>query len=145
MNKAVSIILALVMLFSIAVMPVYAQTEPCESETASVQPRYTYIESAGATLTISDGKATAEGTLKCYSDNTTSCSVTVFLQRRAIGTTTWYNYTFNTGSGTTNCTASVSLTVVSGYEYRAKAEFSVNNGAETATRYSEKVQYNPST
>lgn len=145
MKKYISIILTLIVLISNIVVPAYALTDAEYSDVSSVQPRFTYISSTKTNVGISDGKVTVVGAMSCYPDITTSCNVTVFLQRRAIGTSTWYNYTFNTGSGTTYCSASVKIAATSGYEYRAKAVYSANNGAETTTAYSVIAQYNPST
>jgi len=143
MKRLVSIALALVILLSMFIMPVYAQTNSDYSESAIGQPRFTYIRSTDTNATITNGMVTVMGAMTCH-DGTTSCNVTVFLQRRKIGGDSWVNYTFDTGSGTEDCNASVTMTATKGYEYRAKAVFSANNGAETTTAYSVVVQYNPS-
>jgi len=106
---------------------------------ASADKRFTYIIKATTGLEISGGVANCLASLTCDPNTTRSCSATIFLQRRAEGTTTWYTVATKSSGGTYFVTVSDSRTTSSGYEYRVKAKYTVvgtDGGTETVYGYS---------
>ena len=100
--------------------------------------RYTYIDMVSASIAIVGGKATVDGTVSAFNQNT--LNIVLVLERKPSGGT-WSTYDSWSASkaNATRLSSSGSCTVPSGYSYRAKVTGTVNG--ESAVAYSGELQY----
>lgn len=97
---------------------------------------------ASAKLSISNGTATASGTLTGTRGVTTKATVHLYLQQYNNGEWTDYEDWLESNDGK-DCTVSKTISVPKGYKYRAKASCYAYAGTkcEHVTKYSAEVSY----
>ena len=139
MKKLFTIAMMVSLLLTVAVMPAQAAVVPGEQ----IMPMAMYYRDARATLSISSvGIASAEGKITGIAGTTTSCSISLYLQRYENGD--WEDVAMWTDSANAvSLTLTKPLAVDSGYKYRAKAICYAYSGSqmEYVTRYSSEVYY----
>lgn len=144
MKKILTTILALSLVLFIFAFPVSAEASDDGSGRVELNTlRFTYISSAATNIALDDGVVSVAGSMSGYT-NVTNCYVTVFLQYREIGATSWSTLASFSGYGLRTCFANGSRNATHGYEYRAQAKFVAyaNDGrTETAYGYSVVAQY----
>lgn len=124
MRKFVSAVLVLAVLFSMICTPISAQTQESTYEDGQITPRYTYIGSITAGLTIStSGLATCSGTIVL--GNSHPSTITVNLQQYVQGS--WVTIESSSKSFTGNGTKKQldQWYVYSGHSYRNLVEVEI--------------------
>ena len=139
MKKLLAIAMMVSLLFTLAIMPAQAAVVPePDAELMAL-----YYRNAGATLSISaSGNATCTGKIEGIEGTTTSCSISLYLQRYENGD--WEDVAMWTDSASAvSLTLTRPLGVDSGYKYRTKAICYAYSGSqmEYTTRYSSEVYY----
>lgn len=139
MKKLLAITMMVSLLLTLAIMPAQAAVVPePDAELMAL-----YYRNAGATLSISaSGNATCTGKIEGIEGTTTSCSISLYLQRYENGD--WEDVAMWTDSASAvSLTLTRPLGVDSGYKYRTKAICYAYSGSqmEYTTRYSSEVRY----
>ncbi|MBE5851991.1 MAG: hypothetical protein E7299_03420 [Lachnospiraceae bacterium] len=139
MKKLLAIAMMVCLLFTLAIMPAQAAEVPApDAELMAL-----YYRNAGATLSISaSGNATCTGKIEGIEGTTTSCSISLYLQRYENGD--WEDVAMWTDSANVvSLTLTRPLGADSGYKYRTKAVCYAYSGSqmEYTTRYSSEVWY----
>jgi hypothetical protein len=98
------------------------------SDQIIITPYYTYVSSVFADLSISGNTATCTGSAKGSSANNYT-AVTVTLQRRSAGASTWVKVDSwkNTGDGRDLVKITKKKSISSGYSYRVKVSCVITN------------------
>ena len=139
MKKLLAITMMVSLLLTLAIMPAQAAVVP----EPDVELMALYYRNAGATLSISSsGNATCTGKIEGIAGTTTSCSISLYLQRYENGD--WEDVAMWTDSANVvSLTLTRPLGVDSGYKYRTKAVCYAYSGSqmEYTTRYSSEVWY----
>jgi len=107
--------------------------------------RLSYIMTTVTNISISGGQANCTGSITGYYGTTTKVEITLYLERKLAASSTWTTYasdpkqTFNTFCGQ----YTMNKPVVSGYQYRVRAEYVAYAGSayEKLTGYSNVVTY----
>lgn len=114
--------------------------------TDEITPMYEEISALQANLSISSGSASCSGRIRA-TDQTQSSKLSLSLQKRASGSSTWTTVATwtDTASGTSYAVVSKSISVSRGFSYRVRATGRVYNSngtlLETGTKYSTTVSY----
>lgn len=136
MKRWISVCLIVCILLILSICYAYAATI---GEIETLSDNYS---SAKATLSITNGQATASGKLYGLSGVTTKATVHLYLQQYRNGE--WVNYEdwLKSNEGT-NCTVTKTISVPKGYTYRAKASCYAYAGSnsEHVIKYSSEVRY----
>lgn len=139
MKKLLAITMMVSLLLTLAIMPAQAAVVSAPD----VELMALYYRNAGATLSISGGgNATCTGKIEGIVGTTTSCSISLYLQKYENGD--WEDVAMWTDSANSvSLTLTRSLGVDSGYKYRTKAICYAYSGSkmEYVTRYSSEVRY----
>ena len=139
MKKLLVITMMISLLFTLTIMPAQAAVVPVPD----VELMALYYRNAGATLSISgSGNATCTGKIEGIVGTTTSCSISLYLQKYENGG--WEDVAMWTDSANAvSLTLTKPLGVDSGYKYRTKAICYAYSGSqmEYVTKYSSEIYY----
>lgn len=124
MKRIITVLLAMAMLSALAV-PAFAAVP----ESATVSPRYAYIQSNNVNLTINQNTGVATCTSSCYATSGYTVKIECKLQRYAASS--WITLKIWTTSADRYASISGTYTVSSGYTYRVYSTFRIYNSAGT--------------
>jgi len=117
MKKIYSIILTIIVLFSMVIPAYAALPDP------PISPQYNYIDAYSVNLTINQSSGIASCSATCYTSSSKTVEIEYNLQRY-MGSY-WATVKTWTSSGTSYASLSKSWAVYSGYTYRGKATYRV--------------------